>query len=159
MATAEGAILRAMESLETTLVGADCLVVGYGRIGKLLARRLEGLGARVSVAARKPADLAWIEAMGYLPVPSGELADHLAGRTVVFNTAPALLLGEAQLRRLDPGVLVIDLASAPGGVDFQAAERLGVKTLWARFLPGITAPQSAAEAIGLTIEQMVKENV
>lgn len=43
--TAEGAVQRAMEATDGVLLGAKCLVVGYGRIGKVLCHRLAGLGA------------------------------------------------------------------------------------------------------------------
>ena len=56
-ATAEAAIQVAMEHLDRTLLGMDCLVVGFGRIGKLLSSRLHGLGGRVTATARKPGDL------------------------------------------------------------------------------------------------------
>ena len=36
-ATAEAAIQVAMENLDRTLLGMDCLVLGFGRIGKLLS--------------------------------------------------------------------------------------------------------------------------
>lgn len=65
MPTAEGAIQLAMEELPITLHGARVLVIGYGRLGRVLADRLAGLKARVSVAARRYADLAWAENCGY----------------------------------------------------------------------------------------------
>lgn len=60
--TAEGAIEAAMAATDVTLCGTPCLVIGFGRIGKLLAHRLRGLGAEVTVSARRLDDLAWIDA-------------------------------------------------------------------------------------------------
>ena len=54
MPTAEGAIQLAMEELPITLHGARVLVIGYGRLGRVLADRLAGLKARVSVAVCRP---------------------------------------------------------------------------------------------------------
>lgn len=159
VATAEGALQRAMEETETTLHRRDCLVLGFGRIGKILAHRLTGLGAYVTVFARKAADLAWIEAMDYEPLRPGELATRLGDFQILFNTVPAKLLGEPELALLRPDCLLVDLASPPGGVDRQAAERLGVKTLWARSLPGLVAPRTAAEIIGRAIYTILEERI
>ena len=52
-------------------VGSRVLVIGYGRVGRLLAHRLKGLGARVTVSARSFRDLAWIEAYGYCAEHTG----------------------------------------------------------------------------------------
>ena len=60
--TAEGAIEAAMKHTSVTLHGTPCLVLGFGRIGKVLAHDLSALGAKVSVSARKRSDLAWIDA-------------------------------------------------------------------------------------------------
>jgi dipicolinate synthase subunit A len=104
-----------MEELPITLQEANVLILGYGRLGKVLANRFAALGARVAVAARKCSDLAWAEAFGYESVPMGELAGRLCRSDLVINTAPVRLLGEEELEDLRPGSLVIDLASKPGG--------------------------------------------
>lgn len=104
-----------MEELAVTLHGARVLVIGYGRLGKLLAHRLSGLGAKVSVSARKYADLAWAEAYGYGVEHTGQLEGWLCGYDLIINTVPAQVLDEAALADLHQGCLVIDLASKPGG--------------------------------------------
>ena len=104
-----------MEELPITLHGARVLVIGYGRLGRVLADRLAGLKARVSVAARKYADLAWAESLGMGVEQTGHLLGWLCGYDLVINTVPARVLGEAELGDLKPGCLVIDLASKPGG--------------------------------------------
>ena len=113
--TVEGAIQIAMEELPITLHAARVLVIGYGRLGKLLSHRLAALGARVSVAARSWSDLAWIEAYGYGVEHSAQLEGWLCCYDLVINTVPALILDRAALADLRPGCLVIDLASKPGG--------------------------------------------
>ena len=155
--TAEGAIQIAMEELPVTLHGARVLVIGYGRLGKLLAHRLQGLGARVSVSARKWSDLAWAEAFGYGVEQTGQLDGWLCGYDLVINTVPALVLTEGRLADLKSGCLVIDLASKPGGVDLQAARQLGVRVVWALSLPGKVAPITAGRAILNTIYNILRE--
>lgn len=155
--TVEGAIQIAMEELPITLHGARVLVIGYGRLGRLLAHLLNALGAKVSVSARKWADLAWIEAFGYGVEQTDRLEGWLCGYDLVINTVPAPVLNEARLAELKPGALVIDLASRPGGVDLQAAQQLGVKTVWALSLPGKAAPVTAGRAIQSTIYNILRE--
>ena len=132
-------------------------MLGCGRISRALAPRLVALGAKVSVAARKWAHLAWAESWGCTGEQIGQLEGWLCGYDLVINTVPAPVLGEAQLADLKPGCLVIDLASKPGGVDFQAAARLGVKAIWALSLPGKVAPVTAGKCIQTTIYNILHE--
>ena len=142
-ATAEGAVQTAMERLDRTLLGLDCLVLGFGRIGKLLSCRLHGLGARVTATARRPEDLAWIRAYGYAALETGKLDGRLSAFGAVFNTIPSPVLGGPLLAQLRPDCLLMDLASVRG---IEAAEG-GPEVLWARSLPGRLSPRSAAAAI------------
>lgn len=155
--TAEGAIQIAMEELPTTLFGARVLVIGFGRIGKLLAHRLKGLGARVTVSARSYQDLAWIEAYGFCAERTDQLEGWLCSYDLIINTAPAPVLGEALLEDLSPDCLVIDLASRPGGVDFESAAALGIKVIWALSLPGKVAPVTSGRIIRDTVYHILQE--
>ena len=155
--TAEGALQLAMEELPITLSGSRCIVLGYGRIGKLLSHMLRDLHARVQVAARSQRDLAWIRTLGMEPVKYPHLSQVLSQADVVFNTVPSPILGREELQALKPNALVIDLASRPGGVDFATANLLGVKVIWALSLPGKVAPLTAAEIICDTILNMIEE--
>jgi len=76
---------------------------------------------------------------------------------IVFNTVPAMVLDRDLLFKLNKEALIIDLASKPGGVDFLAAEELGIKTIHALGLPGKTAPVSAARIIKDTIYNILEE--
>jgi len=145
-----------MEELPITLHGSRCLITGYGRVGKSLSKLLTAMEAKVTVAARKHADLAWAEAQGCACIEIKNLAE--AGDfDVIFNTVPYLLFGRDILRKLDKGTLLIDLASRPGGVDFTAAAELKIKTVWALSLPGRVAPKTAGAIIKNTILNMIKE--
>ena len=145
-ATAEAAIQVAMERLERTLLGMDCLVLGYGRIGKLLSHRLQGMGARVTATARKPEDLVWIRSYGLRELKTSGLDGNLSTFGVVFNTIPSLVLDETLLSQLPKDCLCVDLASRKG-IDLAAAERMGLPNIWARSLPGRSLPRTAAEVI------------
>lgn len=143
--TAEGAVNLAMQELPVTLFGSTCIVTGYGRISKVLAKLLAAFGAHTIVIARKYEDLAWARTAGCEAVHISEMKKHLPRANVLFNTVPAMLLGEEKLKLLGRDCLVIDLASKPGGVDFETAQRLGIKAIWALSLPGKVAPVTAGE--------------
>ena len=156
-ATAEGAIQLLMEETDACILGLRVLVIGYGRIGKLTAHRLRAMGANVTVSARKCADIAWIRAMGYTPAETGALEDVLESFDAVVNTVPATVLDEARLMRLRQDCVCIDLASKPGGLDFAAASRLGLRAVWALGLPGEVAPRAAAAAIREAVYNILRE--
>lgn len=155
--TAEGAIQIAMEELPFTLHGCSCLVIGYGRIGKILSRMLRALGAEVAVAARKWEDFAGIRADGNRPVPSAPRLEDLGGYSLLINTVPTQILARAQLKQTDPDCLILDLASKPGGVDLTAAQQCQRKVIWALSLPGKVAPVTSAQAIRDTIYHILQE--
>ena len=155
-ATAEGALQVAMEHMERTLLGTEVLVLGFGRIGKLLAFRLHGLGARVTATARKAEDLAWIEAFGWQALETGRMGGELGRFPVVFNTIPSYILNKELVNRLPAGCLVIDLASVQG-VDAAAAEEASIHYIWARGLPGKLVPVTAAAAIRRAVRAILRE--
>lgn len=155
--TAEGAIEIAMRELPVTISGLNTLVVGYGRIGKVISNILRGLGAQVTVSARKFSDLAWIQTNGFSAVHTCELSPIAGNFPLVFNTVPAMVFDEELLLKLPREGLLIDLASKPGGVDFDAAKRHEVKAIWALSLPGKVAPLTAATIIFETIENIDSE--
>ncbi len=157
VATAEGALSVIMDETAVTVSGTRCLVIGFGRLGKVICHRLRGLGAEVSAAARSWADLAWIEAYGYSPVRMEFLSDALPRFDVIVNTVPALILDRDRLAGLKPGCLCLDLASKPGGTDFSEASRLGVHAIWALGLPGEAAPVSAGANIRDTVYNILRE--
>lgn len=154
--TAEGAIQRAMEKTDITLHGANVLVLGYGRIGKCLARMLKGIGARVTVEARKPEDLAWIYENGYNGVHLDDLDSVLGSQQVIFNTIPHLVLTRERLKKVDKEAVIIDLASAPGGTDFEAAKEFGIKAYLELSLPGIVAPKTAGRIVYCVIKELIE---
>ncbi len=155
--TAEGAIEIAMREMPITLHSSKCLVLGFGRIGKILSHMLASLGAEVFAEARKYADLAWIKAYGYNAVRLDELKDAVKGKDIIFNTIPYEILSYDLLSKIGKDSLIIDLASAPGGVNTKMAEILGIKVITALSLPGKVAPKTAGDMIKVTIENILSE--
>lgn len=133
-------------------------MVGYGRSGQTLARSLHGLGARVPVCAREPAALARAAAERCQAFPlSSRLAEAAEEADFVFNTVPDLVLTERVLAVPRPTVVIVDIATVPGGTDFGAAERLGRRAVLTPGLPGKVAPRSAGRFYGLVVWRLVQE--
>lgn len=155
--TAEGALQIAMRYRLRTLRGSDVLVIGYGGIGKPLSAMLKSLGADVSVAVRREEQLWILKGEGYRPVLSKDLLQFAGAYDVIFNTAPQLLLTRPVLEQMSPGVLIVDLASRPGGVDWKTAREMELKAIHALALPGQLTPVSGAIAIQHAIYQICEE--
>lgn len=149
--SAEGAIQMAMEATPVTIFGSRCLVLGFGRTGRSLALLLQGLRARVEVAARCDSHLAWIEVSGHQPVAFAHLAEAASDAEIIFNTVPAPVLTRDVLSRCRRGAVIIDVATAPGGTDWSAAKEFGIKALLAPGLPGKVAPVTAGNIIAKTV--------
>lgn len=155
--TAEGAVGLLMENSERSILGSHVLVCGWGRIGRILALRLRAMGAKVAVAARGPGDRALARAMGCRALDYCQLEGVLDGFDFILNTVPARVLTDPMLCCLAEGVLLLELASPPGGFDRTLAENIGVRVLAAPGLPGKTAPYSAAELIRDEVYQIIRE--
>lgn len=157
ISTAEGAIQIAINETPKNLHGNNVLVLGFGRIGKVLSKMLDGIGAKVACEARKTTDLAWIKAYGYEPINLIELKENLNRFDIIINTIPYVVLDKDMLGQVKEDALIIDLASAPGGVDKQAVKELGIKFNWALSLPGKVSPVTSAEFMKETLLNMFKE--
>lgn len=157
VATAEGAVQVAMEELATTISGRKILILGAGRIAKVLIDVLSGFHTKITIAARKCSDLAWARVYGCESCHIDNIDGILDGFDIIFNTVPAVILDESRLKKIDKGCLVIDLASKPGGVDFDTAGSLGVRTVWLLSLPGKVAPITSGKVIADTVNNILSE--
>ena len=157
ISTAEGAIQIAMEETSRTIHGSNVLVMGFGRIGKILAKMLNGIGAKVYCEARKNEDFAWIKAYGYNLVPLKNLKNEISKFDIIINTIPSMILTREYLERVNKEALLIDVASMPGGVDNIVAKELGIRTILALSLPGKVAPITSAEFIKDTFYNILEE--
>lgn len=155
--TAEAAVQKLMEATPRVLAGSHVLITGWGRIASILAPRLHALGAYVSIAARKPGDRAMAAALGLGCCSFKTLALLAEDVDFVVNTVPATVIEERILKRLKKECVLLELASAPGGFDRESAEALGLKVIAAPGLPGIYAPESAAELIRDSIYAIIAE--
>ncbi len=156
--TVEGAISLAIENTKFTLHNSNCLVLGFGRVGKVLSNTLKGIGANVYVEARKDKDIAEIEILKYNSVRLENLENYLQDMDVIFNTIPYMILDEKRLKLVKKDTLIIDLASNPGGVDFEFAKKLDKKVIWALALPSKVAPYTSAIYMKKIIDNIIENN-
>lgn len=155
--TAEGAIKLAIENTSFTLWQSRVLVIGYGRVGKVLADRLKALGAYVTVSARKPADFALIKALGYNATETRNVSKSLCDYDIVFNTVDVKVIDKKAFYNCT-AKLLIDLSSL-GGFDISAARDCGITALKAPGLPGITAPLTAGKILAETVTEILNSYI
>ena len=140
--TADCALRLLGQRLPVSFQNCPILVIGWGRIGKCLAKLLQGVGAKVTVAARKPSDRGMLTALGYEAVDIPEIKPH--GFRAILNTVPAPVLPA-----FEGDCLKIDLASRLG--------MAGENVIWARGLPGKMLPESAGQLIAQGVLRQIKE--
>ena len=157
IATAEGTIEVAIKNTDKILQGSRVLVLGFGRVGKIVANKFSKLSAIVTCAARKVSDLAWIKAYGYNSLNINDMLYDLNEFDIIINTVPQTIIKERELKHMDSEVLLIDLASTPGGIDGKMATSMGLKFIWALALPGRIAPSSSAKFIKDTVYNILEE--
>ena len=151
----ENAALTAACALRVTagktafsLRGTNVLVVGWGRIGKHLARLLQGCGAIVSVLSRSEAHLAEAASFGLRPLHREDLDGAIGNFRILYNTAPGMMIPEAVSAQCR-NCLKIELASLPGIA--------GDDVIPARGLPGIYVPESSGKLIADTLLHRLQE--
>lgn len=152
--TAEGAVEIALSELPVTLNGLKVLIVGLGRIGMSLAEILKGFGADVTASVRNARGAAKSRILGIKSVCTDKMDTDYS---LVFNTVPEMIFDNELLAKFGNDTLFIDLASKPGGIDFESAAALGKKVIWALGIPGKTAPVTSGEFIAETVAGIIEE--
>ena len=161
IATAEGTIELMIANTDTIIFDSNVLILGFGRVAKTLANRLKGLVKSITCASREDDELAWIEVYGYEKlnlndfVKCQESKKCLENYNVIINTIPSMIFDAEKLQYVNKEVLLIDLASNPGGIDKEETKKQGLKLIHALGLPGKVAPKSSARFIKDIIYEVV----
>ncbi len=142
IATAEGAVCEAICSGDTNLHSSECLVIGYGKCGSVLADKLSGLKAKVKILTTSPENKAKAIAAGYA-LSSDDFSEY----DYIFNTAPAMVITQERIDTLKKDCIIIDIASKPGGTDFDYCESKGVTAKLCLGLPAKYSPKTSAKII------------
>lgn len=147
VSTAEGAVLEALMHKNTTLHNSYCLVLGFGRCGKIIADRLKGMHSCVTVCSESEAELAAACALGFKTLRLAKLGDDIYRYEYLFNTIPACVLNRRCLERTSRDCLIIDIASNRAGADYEAAKELGINLRFCPGLPGKYSGKSCAKQL------------
>lgn len=153
--TAEGAIQTALSSTDYALLGSRILIVGYGRLGKALTKRLLKFECRLTVSARRHAHFEQISHLGVDCVNTAELDSIINGFDIIFNTVPHQVLTRNTLQKAKKDALFIELASAPYGIDIKAAKELDINLINLPSLPSRCAPKSAGIIIADAVNDII----
>lgn len=154
--TVEGTIMIVIQHTDTTIHSSNTLVLGFGRTGQSVSRAFSALGAKVKVGTIKSDDKARITEMGLTSFDLKELEKVVMNADIIINTIPALVLTEQIISNMPLHTLIVDLASKPGGTDFDFAKKRGINAILAPGLPGIVAPKTAGKIIAnVLIEQLM----
>ncbi|AUW93717.1 dipicolinate synthase subunit DpsA [Sulfobacillus sp. hq2] len=155
--TAEGAIRAAIGRSGFTLYHRPVGILGFGRVGAILALRLQSYGSFVEVFDRSVEKRAMASAMGFPVHPLDPVwCPPLDG---LFNTIPAPVITREWIDTTDPA-WIIDLASLPGGLAKGLETDSHVMARYESYLgvPGHIAPRRAAEIIWETLASILQEN-
>jgi len=149
--TAEGTLATIINAMPRIMPQLHIAILGFGRIGRSLARLLMRNSATVSIVSKEESERASAASFYRNIYDFSSVAPYLDEFDCVINTAPALVLDKIKLASLRPDCLIIDLASAPGGTDFDYAQQLGLNAIHLLGVPGKTSPESAAHLIKKSI--------
>ncbi len=144
--TAEGAIEMIMKNTDIAVKGMNVALTGFGRVTRSLSKRLSSLGAEITVLARKPYARIEAKSLGYKPANIND-EKAVESADVIVNTVPSLVLTSQMIKSAKCCRYILDLASAPFGTDFYAAEKAGIKAETAPGLPARCAPETAGRMI------------
>ena len=155
--TAEGVVEILIKNLPITIHSMKCAVLGYGKVGKILADTLKNLGVDVTIFARKEKDLADAFTKLYKTATFKELREKEFKFDALINTVPEKVLSHEEMKNLNQECLFIEIASSPFGIDFQAAKEYAFDVIKANSLPGKVAPKTAGEIIGRSILPIIEK--
>ena len=147
IATAEGVICEAIKASPMNLHKSRCAVLGYGKCGRILTDDLKRMFCYVTVVSSCKEELAQAVLSADDTLDLSSFFTHIGEYDFIFNTIPAIILTKETLTHVNPQTRILDIASAPGGVDFAAAKELHIPAVFCPGLPGKYAPLSSARAI------------
>lgn len=156
IATAEGVLCEAIRQSPVNLHRSRCAVLGYGKCGRTLTDKLAGLSCHISVFTAPKQERAQAMLRADRALPLAALPEKIEQFDFIFNTIPSVVLTAEILKKTAPHAVILDIASAPGGIDFDAAKDLSVHAASCPLLPGRYAPLSSAKAIAASIQRILK---
>lgn len=157
IATAEGAIKEIIENTQINIHGSKIMILGFGRVGKTLTKKLEGLSAKVTVVSKEDEELAWAEAFGYRNIKLDKIINEIQEYDIIINTIPHIIIDRQILEKVNKNALLLDLASDDGGIDKNTAKEYKLNLITALGIPGKIAPIATAKILKEVIYEILKE--
>ena len=154
--TAEGALAITISQTDITVQGMRVAITGFGKVAQAVAALFSAVGAKITVIARKKEARDDAQTLGYEALPFTALSENAAWDTII-STVPQTIITANILRTMSKETLIIDLASAPGSVDFTAAKENGIRAIHALALPGKYSPKTAGNIIAQTVLAILAE--
>ena len=146
--TAEGAISYTIENTDFSLWKSRILIIGYGRVGKVLAERIMGFKPRLTVTARNERDFSVLDMLGINHMGTSEIAKCKEQFDIVFNTVDIKL--STDTARALSSSLFIDLSTF-GGFLGDSYRESNIKYTKLPGIPGKTSPDTAGRIIAETV--------
>ena len=153
VATAEGAIAEMIQKSPYNIDGAKIIVTGYGFCGKAIAKKLQCLGARVTILARRSEIRKQAKQDGFYAADFSFGPEEAMGAVVLVNTVPAPVVTKLMIKELPRDAYILDIASAPGGTDFACAKESGIAADLVLGIPGRFSPKASAYILARAIER------
>ena len=157
IATAEGAIKEIIENMQVNVHGSKIMIFGFGRVGKTLAKKLDGLSAKITVVSKEEEELAWAEVYGYTNMQLNKIEDVIKDYDVIVNTIPHIILQGDILQKINKDTLLLDLASGEGGINKEEAQENKINLIKALGIPGKISPITTAKILKETIYEILEE--
>lgn len=157
--TAEATIEIILKNTNKILQNTHCLIMGFGRIGKVLAYKLKGVSANVTCMVTNEEEKAWATVYGYETTKIKNLKNtctKFKQYDIIINTIPKQIF-EEELKEIKKETLVIDLASKPYGINRKIVEQEDLNFIEALGLPGKSAPVTSAKYMKDMIKRCVSE--
>ncbi len=150
--TAFGALKILLEHIDFALPMGNYAITGYGRVAKETASLLTSLSCDVTVFARNPSQREDATIKGCKAYPITKLPSLANEFDIIINTIPFEIFTEETVNNINKNCKIIELASAPYGMDFELMRKNDVDVVKAFGLPGKYTPKTAGEIIGKKIE-------
>ena len=152
--TAEGALLLAMQNRCDILCAAPVGVIGFGKVGRAVAKLFAAVVAEVVVFARREEIRIEIRDLGY-GAYGMDAAEAMKRCSVLINTVPERILDEKTISYLSKDTFFLELASSPYGVDPDTVNASGVRYRIASGIPGRYFPKTAGIAVAKTVLHLI----
>lgn len=151
--TAEGAIAQAIFDTPFCLWKSRVLVIGCGRVAKVLIDRLNALKCDLTVSARKSRDFAYLDVLGIKHIHTNNVASNTNNFDIIFNTIDIQIFDDLSTLK---NCYLYDL-STKGCLDFDLAKTQNIKAQKLPGIPGKIAPDTAGKIIAQTVNQLIGE--